>query len=381
LQKNTLSADEGNMLNEPTQKVKAWFEAQPVAVTATGQRGTATSRRNMPPVSLQWDKANYFADERAYVVPAAVQTGGSEAYAYLVITTDTQGNPQQAGYTIALPNKKQMSAAQISGINAVPGFLQGRQVPASFTGALLQYSSDGYGYSNACFAGGQAKAGEAAGLIAKKATAGNRAPCTGETVCTDWYWQTWVDGNLIDEEFLFTTCACDGGAGGGGMGDDVNPLVTQFYNYIQSTSSPVTASAPTTTGGADPISFTHTWVVTKGSIANWYVYATTRMDYYHTKLYNSQTGVFDHIYDIVYLNTPSTYYAGSQTFVTTTWTQTAVTNDILSNNTIYAKGVSTVYGTLKHKANFTVPNPLGGTLPTLQSEDVVPGVPCTTLPR
>ena len=37
----------------------------------------------------------------------------------------------------------------------------------------------------------------------------------GEGFCIDWYWQTWVNGELIDETPLYTTCNCGGGGGGG----------------------------------------------------------------------------------------------------------------------------------------------------------------------
>ncbi|MFT3979292.1 MAG: hypothetical protein QM687_02405 [Ferruginibacter sp.] len=40
--------------------------------------------------------------------------------------------------------------------------------------------------------------------------------CGGsEPTCIDWYWQTWVNGELADEEYLFTSCYCLGGGGGG----------------------------------------------------------------------------------------------------------------------------------------------------------------------
>jgi hypothetical protein len=387
--KNTLPANESNVLNAQTEKIKVWFEALPTSV-AEGQRGTAASRRNMPPAALQWDKANYFAGEHAYVVPAVIKPGNNSASAYLVITADAQSNPQQAGYTIVVPDKKQMSAAQINGINVVPGFLQGKQVPAAFTGALLQYSSDGYGYDNACYAaGGQAKTGHAGGLVAKKATAANaaadRVACGGETVCTDWYYQTWVNGILINEEYLFTTCACDGGAGGGGGGgvgieDEINPLITQFNNYIKQSTTPVTTYAPITEDGLDPISYTKTWTVTKGAVAPWHVDAIVQMDYYHKTMYNLQLNSLEHVYDIVYYHTLSTDYIGSNTFITTTWNPNLPVDQVYNNNSMYARGVTNITGTLHHVANFQIANPLGGNPITLDVTDAVTGR-CTVYPK
>ncbi len=381
--KNTLPAESDNTLNAQIQNVKTWFEGLPTA-TATGQRGSSVSRNNMPPVTLQWSSARYFAGERAYLVPATIQPGSSQAAAYLVIAEDAQGNPEQASYTMVMPDKKKMSAAAINSINMVPGFLQGRQVPAVFEGALLQFSRGGAAYSGVNYANGQEKAGQASGLAAKRATennaTANRAPCTGERVCTDWYWQTWVDGNLVDEEYLFTTCVCDGDVGGGGMGDDeVNPLLTQFNNYVQSTSSPATFNAPNTVVGPDPITFFFKWTVTEGAIAPWYIYANGQMDYYHKHMYNLQLNATEHIYDIVGYQTLTTYYTGTNVGTTTTWTQLSAVDQVLNNNSLSAYGTTHVTGTIKHRANFTITLPILGTYTPESIDDADNS--CKTYPR
>lgn len=46
----------------------------------------------------------------------------------------------------------------------------------------------------------------------------------GSMVTIDWYYQVWVNGNLVYEEYLFTTqeCWAGGGGGGGGGGNPTN---------------------------------------------------------------------------------------------------------------------------------------------------------------
>jgi hypothetical protein len=41
------------------------------------------------------------------------------------------------------------------------------------------------------------------------------ASYVADATCIDWYWQTWVDGVLESEIFLYTTCNSGGGSGGG----------------------------------------------------------------------------------------------------------------------------------------------------------------------
>jgi hypothetical protein len=378
--KNALPADEGSTLNERTKKIKTWFEARPAAEGR--QKNTASSGSNMPPVSLQWNNTSYFAAEHAYIVPAAIEAGNSAAFVYLVITEDAQGGLVQANYTMALPDKTKMSAADIGNINAVPVFLQGRQVPATFAGALLHYSSSGAQLGAVHYEAGQAKTGYADRLTAKKATESNaaasKAPC-GERVCTDWYWQTYIGGILVDEEYLFTTCVCDGGVGGGGMGEDDNALLTQFNNYVQFSSTPVNAYAPITADGPDPISYTHTWLVAKGLTGSWSINATTQMDYYHKTMYNLQLNSLEHVYDVVNFKTLQSFYQGTNNLITSTWNPFLPVDQVYNNNSMYAYGVSRVSGTIKHVANFQIPNPFGNPI-TLDREDHINNS-CNTYPK
>ena len=57
----------------------------------------------------------------------------------------------------------------------------------------------------------------------------------GTIVTIDWYYQTWVNGILVNEEYLFTTHECWGGGGGGGgagggggSGSNCNTAIEDF---------------------------------------------------------------------------------------------------------------------------------------------------------
>jgi len=59
----------------------------------------------------------------------------------------------------------------------------------------------------------------------------------GTIVTIEWYYQTWVNGILVNEEYLFTTHECWGGGGGGGgagggggNGSNCNTAIEDFAN-------------------------------------------------------------------------------------------------------------------------------------------------------
>lgn len=71
-------------------------------------------------------------------------------------------------------------------------------------------------------------------------------PSNCDVVVVDWYWQSWENGVLVSEEYLFSTneLSCEGGAGGGGTStdstknpcDSVNKLAlnTEFRSKLDS---------------------------------------------------------------------------------------------------------------------------------------------------
>lgn len=74
----------------------------------------------------------------------------------------------------------------------------------------------------------------------------SNAPVEGcdDVICVDWYWQTYVNGVLVYEEFLYQTCEClnSGGGGGGGGGTtsttptDLEQCTIALNNIVNATS-------------------------------------------------------------------------------------------------------------------------------------------------
>lgn len=150
-----------------------------------------------------------------------------------------------------------------------------------------------------------------------------------------------------------------GGGGGGGPIEPpacdpnaVSPEEEEFNNYVlMQSSSQVSADAPTSTEGPNPISGTQIWTVAGGQIAGWQIKANTNYSYFHDKYYDINLNAFIHTYDLFHYQTVSSYYVGSNSFITSTWTQTSVQDQVFNNNTANTYGKSIVHGTIRHQAN------------------------------
>jgi hypothetical protein len=86
---------------------------------------------------------------------------------------------------------------------------------------------------------------------------------------------------------------------------------------------------------------TRYWTVMRHALGTWRVVAATHVVY--QAVYNS-SGLGTNIKN---LNTTS-QFEGSQLLISSTWTPTLTTDDILNNNTPTAKTKSTVAGTVRH---------------------------------
>ena len=72
----------------------------------------------------------------------------------------------------------------------------------------------------------------------------NRDPDPNGQSCTDWYWVTTINGRVVSETYVFTTCMNEGSAGGGGSnssgsGEDSNVGPDcNAWNYVPSPATP-----------------------------------------------------------------------------------------------------------------------------------------------
>ena len=210
--------------NASTEKVKAWFDKLPPK-KETNDLTASPFINGLPAGKPDWEKLRYNPQDKAYTIPVSIaahgQTANASAYRYLVVNENDKGDITGGNYVMVLTDKTKPNAITQDDINY--GMLSLRSVPGNFNGAVLQYDMSDQPLSAAHYEKGEPVRTKADKFSGKPVTVNNNMPlpdCGGEQTCIDWYWQTYVNGVLVYEEYLFTTCSCysNGGGGGGGQG-------------------------------------------------------------------------------------------------------------------------------------------------------------------
>ena len=347
---------------------KVWLaEQQAASVKSGGAVQLADAER------IDWDNSISGTDGHTIFLPIA--TDNKQVAKYLKVTTGSNGSIATGNYVYLYSTMNKQADAYL---------LEGKKVPTEFSGTMLEYSLHNQLLASKVYENGHAAVSKTAKLALKPASdklGGNTAAARAE--CTAYYLQTYMDGVLVSEVYLYTICVKEPDEalitedGGGGTIDETAALMAEFNNHIKSTSSPASASTPGTTPDPNPVSYTHTWRVIEGAIVPWRVEATTRIDYFHNKYYDLQLNAIEHRYNIAQLKTFNTQYVGTNIVANTIWTETAVRDDILNNNTAQAYGKSSVFGKIRHRMIV----PPGVTMPLVPDFEQNVGNFCTTTPK
>ncbi len=197
----------------------------------------------------QWDQSLYYETENIYVTP--VITGNdSKCQKYLLSQTNGNETVTSGKYIYIYENKRGTNLLKPR--PAALDLLESKSIPPSFSGSIIQYDLKGNLLSSKCYTNGAIDAAQAGNLnfkfAAKDAQASKTSseitpnftnPCEGvESTCIDWYWQTYVNGELVFEEYLYTTCYClSGGGSSGDSGQACAALIDDMAANGSSTSS------------------------------------------------------------------------------------------------------------------------------------------------
>jgi hypothetical protein len=212
-----------------TSKVQQWLKGNPKALA--GLKMARKAGTTLPDFTLQWQDAGFDAASHTHWVPATPANEKrtvSKPSTYLVATENGQGQITDGQYIMVLPNAKKMGASAANGFNHALLAARPNVTPAGFSGALLYYDVAGQLTDSKVYEGGQLQPNATANLAARKtakAAAKGEAEedpspntvinnCDGlENECIEWYLQTYVNGELVEEEYQFTTCCNTNGGG------------------------------------------------------------------------------------------------------------------------------------------------------------------------
>jgi len=220
-----------------TSKVQQWLKHQPQHQRTAGRKaGNA-----LPNLDLAWQAAGFDAATNTHWVPAAFTNSkqlGGKPNGYLMATENGQGQITSGQYIMVFPNAQKMGKNKTG---LTPEALLNQEKPKNFSGALLYYDMQGQLTGSKVYEAGQLQPKATANLAARDEGTGSPSPnkvqqecggAVGTNPCIDWYWQTYVNGVLVSEDYINTTC-CGGTSGGGSSnGNAVAECQASFNNFV-----------------------------------------------------------------------------------------------------------------------------------------------------
>jgi len=187
-----------------------------------------------------WKDLKFIPSTRSAIVPVTLAgkyfNNENLADKYLVIQQDQQGKITD-GYYLYVLGKGSKPAPD-------KHLLQGNP-PLSFTGAVVRTDFEGHILTSKHYKDGFATGNTNKFVQKKHKNNGSEPPslapldpgCTYVTI--DWYWQTFVDGVLVAEDYLFSSqeIQCPAGGGGGNStGENIYAAAEAFINEGRATS-------------------------------------------------------------------------------------------------------------------------------------------------
>jgi hypothetical protein len=198
-----------------TPNLRQWLKTQLQSATDTGRRAGST----LPPHKLLWERTSQANGANAYLVPASFGSEAGPTKLYLTATTSPTGEIAGGKYVLCLPNRKKMGSSADS--YDLKRLLAGG--PATgFSGALLYYNTAGQLMGSQVYENGQPTLGVAASLATREAdtdsdpSPNNVLQDCEDRICIEWFLQTFLDGVMVYEEYITTTCGCNSALNGGG---------------------------------------------------------------------------------------------------------------------------------------------------------------------
>jgi hypothetical protein len=236
--REALNEQNTSLANTPAHKVQKWLNGLPLPKATAGR----TAGNALPKNTLQWGSATFSKNSATHFIPATLLqegTGNPYARAGLVATEDVKGQITGGHYIVVVPDQQKMGTEAAKHYSLARLYRpQPQEPPTGFSGAVLYYNTAGQPTASRVYNNGQAQQGATAMFTAKPQAPGseaNKVPrnCDGPSQegCIDWYYQTYVDGVLVYEEYQFTTCCNSSGGGGGVITNDEGPCGSECQGF------------------------------------------------------------------------------------------------------------------------------------------------------
>lgn len=232
--------EQASISNDPANfKAKAWFEKQSKTPPTALRSNTETL--SFSGEVQQWERGKFFPESKTSLIPVDLgrkSMAAPKVSKFLLVEEGADGTIKD-GYYCYILTKNTLS-------DITPAFLAG-DVPDHFAGAILRYRLDGTLIGSSHYANGEAT-GVQDKIIRKQRSYESKGDPGSQNivpldegcqyVTIDWYWQGYVNGVLIYEEYLFssTEVICEGGGGGPSQGSTCAQQANDFLNAGQAVS-------------------------------------------------------------------------------------------------------------------------------------------------
>jgi hypothetical protein len=163
-----------------------------------------------------WDSTKYYIDDKTYITPLKDGDGSTTVSRSLVVTADESGNFVSAEFIFIrltyAPNNLNLQDV----IASYPRVFEFHDMPMNFKASMIKFNLAGEVIFSRHFENGMITATDE--RIRSLGRAPNTLPDGTEQVCIDSWWVTYVNGEVVSIEFLWTNCYTIGGTGGTGGG-------------------------------------------------------------------------------------------------------------------------------------------------------------------
>lgn len=204
-------------------KAKDWLQRE--SSTSNSQKYFLEGKSFAIPQKIHWDETSYFEDYKTSITPISIipVVGNVTKHKYFVTELGDDGEIKGGNYFLILRDKNAVEPFNFEKIT--PEFFNLKKTAQDFTGAVIKYDLNNNFITSKHFEQGKL-INSIDKVIIKRSK--NQIPVENLVpldegcgyVTIEWFWQTWVNGVLISEEYLYssTVVVCSGGGGGGNGG-------------------------------------------------------------------------------------------------------------------------------------------------------------------
>jgi hypothetical protein len=240
-----------------SEKIESWLSTNPGF--SNNQTVMVEGKEIKLAQTIEWERSAYFAETQTNIIPVRIESANGKLpiFKYIVTILDDAGNIIECNYYNLFT--KNMASESSEQTIITPDLFSFKKIPENFTGAIIKYDLQNKMLLSRHYDSGIAT-NETDNVLTIKNTNRpldeNIAPpdpnCYFITI--DWYWQTWVNGVLVYEQYIgsSTYLFCEGGGGGGNNGGNSGPCnftlaqaqaelnaITYERNLISSCSPPI----------------------------------------------------------------------------------------------------------------------------------------------